>query len=228
MFPISDSVKSRSFPLLNLFMIGLNIYVFMQQLAAPDLDAFILQFAFIPGRVSIMDPTTLLPFITSMFLHGSFFHLASNMLFLWVFGDNIEGYYGKVRYLIIFLVSGMVGSLLQFALNPGSTIPMLGASGAISGILGAYYISHPHSKVKTLLPIFLFLTVVEIPAVIYLFYWFAIQVFSGLWGLGGIQNETGGVAFFAHIGGFVTGIILAKVFGNRDKNGVIDAEIVSD
>lgn len=207
-------------------MIGVNVYVFIQQIAASNPEAFITTYAFVPSLVNLSDFSTFAPFLTSLFLHGSFFHLFANMMFLWVFGDNIESFYGKAKYLIIYFLSGFAGSFVQYMLNPTSSIPMLGASGAVSGILGAYFVSHPHSKIRTLFPILFYFTIIEIPAVVYLFYWFALQVFSGIAGFSSIQADVGGVAFFAHIGGFVTGVIFAKIFGSKDKRGIIEAEIV--
>lgn len=224
MIPISDSVKSKHFPILNLFILGLNVFIFFQMLISPNLNAFISQYALIPSKIDFSNLNTLYPFITHMFLHGGFFHLISNMLFLWVFGDNIESHFGKIGYLIIYFVSGLSGALIQFLLSPGSTIPMLGASGAVSGILGAYYVSHPHSKVKSLFPIFFFITIVEIPAGIYIIYWFVLQLFSGVASLGQISQQTGGVAFWAHIGGFIAGVVLAKTLHGKSEDGVIEGE----
>ncbi len=224
MIPISDSIKSRKFPLLNLVMIGVNLYVFWLMVTAPSLDAFIAQWALIPQNVNFYDPTTLLPFVTHMFLHAGFFHLFSNLIFLWVFGDNIESHFGKPWYLIIYFVSGIVGALAQFALTPDSAIPMVGASGAISGILGAYFVSHPHSKIKTLLPIFFVVTIVNIPAIIYIFYWFFLQLVSGVTSLSTITQETGGVAFWAHIGGFLAGVFLAKTMRMEHNDKFIEGE----
>jgi membrane associated rhomboid family serine protease len=226
MIPISDSVKSKKFPILNLLIIGINIYVFIQMLLSGNIDAFIGNFALIPANIDFSNISTLYPFITHMFLHGGFFHIISNMLFLWVFGDNIEGHYGRLWYLIIYFISGIAGALLQFIFSPHSMIPMLGASGAISGILGAYYISHPHSKIKSLFPIFFFITFIEIPSGLYIIYWFVLQLFSGITSLGSITDQTGGVAVWAHIGGFIAGVLLAKILPEQNNDGIIEGEIV--
>src|SRR5581483_3953817 len=204
MIPISDSVKSRGFPIFTVLLIALNVVVFLLELSSPNPDAFIQQYSLIPKLVNFSDTSTLLPFVTAMFLHGGFLHIASNMLFLWVFGDNIEGYFGAIFFLFLYLVSGIVGNLVQYILMPGSLIPMLGASGAIAGVLGSYFLLFPHSKIKTLLPIFFFITFVDIPATFMIGYWFFLQIISGVTSLSAAA-DSGGIAFFAHIGGFATG-----------------------
>ena len=214
MFPLSDTDKAERFPIVTIGIILLNIYVFYLQITSPNPDAFIQTYALIPSTVNFADPTTLLRFVTAMFMHGGFLHIISNMWFLWIFGDNVESYLGRVQYLLFYLFAGLVGNFLQFFLMPTSAIPMLGASGAIAGVLGAYFILFPGHKVKTLLPV-LFIFVVDLPAILVLGYWFVLQVLSGFESLPGAAN-TGGVAFFAHIGGFVTGMILAKLFKPSD------------
>ena|SRR3989344_2981228 len=225
MFPISDSIKSKHFPFLTLFFIAVNVYVFFKELVAPNTEGFIYAFSLIPSRVDLRDYTTLFPFVSAMFLHGGFLHIISNMWFLMIFGDNVESFFGKFRYVFVYLVSGIAGNVLQYLLYPNSAIPMLGASGAVSGVLGAYYVLYPHSRIKTLLPIFFFITIVEIPAVIYLFYWFFIQLLSGVASLP-IATQTGGVAFWAHVGGFVAGIFFARMFQKERGKGYIEGEIV--
>ncbi len=215
MIPISDSVKTGKLPLFNLFIIGLNIYIFIRMILSPNVDTFILHYSLIPQVINFSNVDTLVSFVTSMFLHAGFLHIASNMLFLWVFGDNIEAHFGKLWYLMIYFLSGIAGSLVQYSLDPHSAIPVLGASGAISGILGAYFVSHPHAKIKTLLFIFFFVTVVQVPAFIYILYWFGLQLLSGIIQLGTVAKDAGGVAFWAHVGGFITGVLLAKV-GNKE------------
>lgn len=225
MFPLSDSAKASRFPIITLILILINIYVFYLEMTASSLENFIYQYALIPSLVDPGNPTTLIPFVTSMFLHGSFFHIISNMWFLWIFGDNVEGHFGKFWYPIVFLLSGIAGGILQFIFMPDSSIPMLGASGAVSGVLGAYFVLFPHSRIKTFLFLFFIITIVEIRAVFYLFYWFFLQVFSGLTDLGSL-NVGGGVAFWAHVGGFVMGVILAKVFASKENKGYVEGEIV--
>lgn len=211
MFPLSDSIKSPRFQYLTLLIVLANIYVFFLENSAQNIDLFINKYALIPAYVDFSNPATLLPFFTLMFLHGGLLHLASNMWFLWIFGDNVETHIGGFFYLLLYFGSGLVGGLLQYFLTPGSQVPMLGASGAVAGVLGAYFVLFGHSKIKTLVPFFGFITVMNIPASIMLGYWFLLQVVSGATSLPGSGDE-GGVAFFAHIGGFAAGFILAKLF----------------
>ncbi|OGH11769.1 MAG: hypothetical protein A2857_04730 [Candidatus Levybacteria bacterium RIFCSPHIGHO2_01_FULL_36_15] len=224
MFPISDSAKSKRLPFVSIFIIALNIYIFYKELTVPSMAAFIESYALIPSYVNLTDISSLAPFVTAIFLHGGFLHIISNMWFLWIFGDNVEGYLGHFNYFLFYLFAGVMGNILQYVFFPSAQIPMLGASGAISGILGAYYVLFPHSKVKTLLFIFIFITIIEIPAVIYLFYWFFIQLFSGITTLASIAQ--GGVAFWAHVGGFLTGVITATTFRNKQSKGYIEGEII--
>jgi len=220
MFPISDSIKSARFPLITLVIIAINIYVFYLELTSGNQNAFISQYALTPARVNFLDPNSLSYFITSLFLHGGFIHILSNMWFLWVFGDNVEAHFGKIKYTLLFLASGIGGNFLQYLINPTSTIPMLGASGAISGILASYLVLFPSARIKTFLVLFFFITITEIPAMIYIFYWFFIQFLSGIASLP--LDYQGGVAFWAHVGGFVTGYILA----NKFKRSASDKEFI--
>lgn len=226
MFPISDSIKSKSFPIVTIVLIAINIYVFFQELAASSMEAFITRYSLIPSHINVMDYSTLITFISSMFLHGGFLHIISNMWFLWIFGDDVEDFFGKIPYLFLYLLSGLAGNILQYSMSMSSSIPMLGASGAISGVLGAYYVLFPHSKIKTFVFIFFFITIMDIPAAFYLFYWFIIQLFSGA-ASSTVSYQAGGVAFFAHIGGFIAGVLMAKLLQARQPKNYIDAEIVS-
>lgn len=192
-------------------------------LTTPFIESFINTYALIPSLVDFSNVDTLFPFVSSMFLHGGFLHIASNMLFLWVFGDNIEAHFGKLWYLMIYFLSGIAGGLAQYIISPDSQIPMLGASGAVSGILGAYYVSHPHAKIRSLVFIFFFITILRIPASIYILYWFGLQLLSGVLSLGQTA-DVGGVAFWAHVGGFATGVILAKIGNKEYHEGVIEGE----
>lgn len=214
MLPLSDSVKSRKFPLFNILFIGINLVAFFLQLTSPE--SFTTTFALIPARVDFSDVTTLYPFITSMFLHGGFLHIASNMLFLWVFGDNVEGDLPFFAYPLLYLGSGLAGGLLQYFLDPSSTIPMLGASGAVAGALGGYFTLFPHHKIKTLIFIPPFITTANISAFFMLGYWIILQVFSGFGTLSMMGAEQGGVAYFAHIGGFAFGYLFTKFMPKRD------------
>lgn len=215
MFPISDSLPTKRFPILNIGIIILTIYIFSQQITAPVPDSVILKYALIPSIVDFLQPFTLIPFVTAIFLHGGFLHIISNMWFLWIFGDNIEDHFGFFLFPVIYFTSGIVGNFIQYLLMPKSDIPMLGASGAIAGILGAYYILFPKSKIKTLLLVFFLPLIVEIAAPLMLGYWFILQLISGAASLPFTGSETGGIAFFAHIGGFFTGMIFARVFSAK-------------
>jgi len=227
MFPISDSIKTNKLQVVTIFIIALNIYVFARQLLSSDIEQFILNFALVPSQVDITNPSTLIPFLTSMFLHGGFFHIFTNMWFLWIFGDNVEAYFGYVFFVLVYIVSGLVGNFLQFIISSDSPIPMLGASGAISGVLGAYYILFPHSKIKSLLILIFFVTIIDIPALIWLFYWFFLQLFQGIAGFGVSTQTTGGIAFWAHVGGFVTGVAAAEISKRlRNDKGYIEGETV--
>lgn len=209
-FPIRDNQPSRSFPLVTVALIAINVAVFLFEtmLDARSQDFFIRSYALIPESFRA---TTL---VTSTFLHGGFFHILGNMWFLWIYGDNVEDRLGKGRYLLFYLASGVAAGLLQVAVSPHSAIPTVGASGAIAGVMGAYMLLYPHAEIKTII-FLLFLIRVDIPALWLLIYWFALQVYSGIYELGRQSNQ-GGVAWFAHIGGFLAGMALIKVMKTRD------------
>lgn len=211
MIPISDSVKSRKFPLINIFLIALNIIAFFLEITTVDPDAFITKYALIPAMINFGDFSTLTPFVTSMFLHGGIIHIASNMLFLWVFGDNVEGELNPFTYLLLYLGSGIIGSLAQYMMAPASPVPMLGASGAVAGVLGAYMLLFPNHRVRTLILLPFFFTITEISAVFMIGYWIVLQLISGIGVLGIDMGQTGGVAYFAHIAGFLAGIVFITI-----------------
>jgi membrane associated rhomboid family serine protease len=211
MIPLKDTNTEGTRPFWVLIIIAINIYFFYLEMTSPNLEAFVSQYALIPANVNLAIPSTLFPFISSQFLHGGFLHIISNMLFLWIFGDNVENALGFLVFPIFYLVCGVAGGLAQYLLSPDSVIPMLGASGAIAGVLGAYFAYFPNHKVKTLVPIFGFFTLIDLPASLMLIYWIATQVFSGITSFGLSPADSGGVAFFAHIGGFITGFLLAKI-----------------
>jgi len=224
MIPIRDAIRSKNFPAVNFIIIGLNIIVFLWQLAqGPHLKEAFFLYGIVPLRYS--DPELSaqftnfqqsLPFLTSMFLHGGFLHILGNMWFLYLFGDNIEDRLGHIRYLIFYLLCGVAAGLVHLFTNWDSKIPTIGASGAISGIMGAYLLLHPRSKILTLIPIFFFFQFVEIPAFVFLGYWLLIQLFSASL----TPRNIGGVAFWAHIGGFVTGLIFVKIFDLIPRTGI--------
>ncbi|HOQ47136.1 MAG TPA: rhomboid family intramembrane serine protease [Bryobacteraceae bacterium] len=211
MIPLRDTQRSSSAPVITTLLIAVNVAVFFYEIS---LDAFsrnhlIAAFGVIPDR---LDPTTLL---TSMFLHGGWFHLIGNMWFLWIFGDNVEDTLGHGRYLLFYLLCGVAAALTHVLLNPYSRIPTIGASGAIAGVMGAYLVKFPHARILTLIPIFIFITMYELPASLVLVYWFILQLFSGVGSVAYSQLSGGGVAWFAHIGGFITGMLLIKIFRTR-------------
>lgn len=218
MIPLSDSHPAGKFPLWVILIITINIYVFFQEITSPNPDAFITQYALIPSFVDFSYLPTLFPFVTSQFLHGGFLHIISNMLFLWVFGDNVEAKTGFFIFPFFYLIAGIVGGLAQYFLIPDSTIPMLGASGAIAGVLGAYFAWFPHHSVKTLVPLFGFFTIINIPASFMLFYWFITQILSSSFSAISTYQNTGGVAYLAHIGGFIAGFLMAKII--KEKNSL--------
>lgn len=209
MIPLRDSAPSNRLPLVTYLVILVNVWVFFLEITAPDLEAFIQKFALIPNRVSFSDVSSLAPLVTSQFLHGGFFHLLSNLWFLKIFGDSVESIWGWVRFALFYLASGVVAGLAQYITDPISLIPTLGASGAVAGVLGAYFVFFPRHRIETLVPVWGFWQVVDLPASIMLLYWFITQLFSGIASLG-IPSAVGGVAFFAHAGGFVFGWLVAR------------------
>jgi len=212
MFPISDNAPRTRFPIMMWILIAANVYVFIRELLAPNIDIFINHFALIPSHIQFSDYLTLLPFITAIFLHGGFLHIISNMWFLYIFGDNVEDALGSILFLLLFLVAGITGNVLQYAISPMTSIPIIGASGAIAGILGCYYVLFPHAKVKTLLFLFFFVTILDLAAPIMLGYWFILQLISGAGSLNISDANQGGIAFFAHIAGFIIGIFAGRIF----------------
>lgn len=226
MFPISDIEKAGKFPFITYSIIAINIFVFIQVLLSQNPDQFVLPYLLIPENISFFNYETLKPFITSMFFHAGFMHIISNMWFLRIFGDNVEARLGIFGFTLLYLLSGLVGGFAQYILNPESNIPMLGASGAVSGVMGAYMVYFPHHRIRSLVFIFFFLTFINIPAGFYIFYWFIIQFFQGIASIPSLQEQMGGVAFFAHIGGFVTGFLIAKNFKQNVSTGYIEGEII--
>lgn len=212
MIPLRDSHPSNIFPFWVIGIIAVNIYVFFLEITTPNPDSFISQYALIPNLLDFSNSQTLWPLITSQFLHGGFIHIISNMLFLWIFGDNVEGAVGFFLFPIFYLASGVAGSLAQYIFMPDSSIPMIGASGAIAGVLGAYFALFPYHNIKTLVPFFGFLTVVDIPASVMLIYWFITQLFSGAASITLATSDIGGIAFFAHAGGFAFGWLVGWSF----------------
>lgn len=214
MFPLSDDARAKRFPIMMWLLIAANVFVFIQELMAPDIDMFVAHYALIPSHVHFSQYMTLIPFVTAIFLHGGFLHILSNMWFLFIFGDNVEGELNPFGFLLLFLVAGVAGNLLQYFIMPTSSIPLIGASGAIAGVLGCYYILFPYSKVRTLLFLFFFVTIIDISAPIMLGYWFILQLISGAGSLSPSSMDQGGIAFFAHIAGFILGILVGRLIKN--------------
>jgi len=217
MFPLKDTIRARSFPAVNWLLIAANVLVFILielPLGSRQLDRLVMTFGLVPARLVAVQPQAILAIFTSMFMHGGWFHLISNMWALYIFGDNVEDRMGSVRYLVFYLLSGIVAALTQTWLGPSSRVPLIGASGAIAGVLGAYLILFPTSRVITLILLLFFPWFVEIPAVIYLGFWLVSQFFNGLFALE-MPAAMGGVAYWAHIGGFIWGVLLVKLFARR-------------
>lgn len=212
MFPIRDTYNLQKFPLINLCLIATNLYVFAKEIFSPDIEVFVLQYALIPTNVDLLNYYTLAPFLTSIFLHGGFLHILSNMWFLWIFGDNVEAAMGHIKYLIFYLFCGIAASFAQFLFISDSTLPMIGASGAIAGVLGAYYKYFHNNKIDTLILFFGLPLIIGIPASFMLLYWFITQAFNGVAQVVIATASIGGVAYLAHAGGFLTGLIFARLF----------------
>ncbi len=216
MFPLRDSIPSTRPPVINVVVIVSCTALFLFELSlGRHLEPFLNLYGFMPARLfhpSLFDVSVgynVATMLISMFLHGGWFHLIGNMWFLWVFGDNVEDAMGHLGYLAFYVVCGMAAAVAQAVTAPVSTVPMVGASGAIAGVLGAYFVWFPWSRVKTLLFFGIFVSVTELPAPIFLVLWFVVQFFSGTLSLDAAGAAAGGVAWFAHMGGFVAGAALA-------------------
>ena len=215
MFPLYDTVRSRRFPWINLALIVANAVAFFYELQMDPgtLKDFIFTWGLIPARF-VSDPSnTWTTIFSSMFLHGGWFHIINNMWVLFIFGDNVEAGMGSLRYLIFYLLGGLAAGLLQTYILPSSLVPMIGASGAIAGVLGAYLILYPRSRIASLVPILFIFTIVEIPAMLFLIFWFVSQLYSGWFAIQG--GGESGIAWWAHIGGFVFGLIRVFLFRRR-------------
>ena len=229
MIPIKDNIHRRTFPAVTLLIIFANIAIFIYQLSTYVADNYDIVYnygaiplfftdglvLFLAGDPLFMAvlPNAVMTLFTSVFLHGGWLHLLGNMLYLWVFGPNVEGRLGSFKFLVLYLLMGAAGSLFHIALNPESPVPLIGASGAIAGVLGLYFMFYPGAKVLTLVPIFFFITFIHIPALIFLGFWFLLQLNNAF----GAESAAGmqSVAWWAHVGGFTVGLILGIV--NRRK-----------
>jgi len=213
MIPLRSTERIYSRTPVTTGLIALNVLIFLYQVSMNPyaLNEFVERWGIVPDQLRL---TSLL---TSMFLHGGWMHVLGNMLFLWVFGRNLEDLVGGWRFLLFYLICGLAAAITQVVVNPYSRVPMIGASGAIAGVMGAYLIKFPRSSIVTLVTMFVFITTMEIPSWLLLLYWFAIQFFSGLGSLAQTDYTGGGVAFFAHVGGFIAGMLLVRLFPARQR-----------
>ena len=216
MIPLRDVIPSRSTPFVTIAIVVANAAAFAYQLSLGDRgQAFIFDYGLVPAEFSV--PTL----VTSMFLHGGLMHVGGNMLYLWIFGDNVEDRMGPARFLVFYLLCGTAAALAQTWMVPSSQVPMVGASGAIAGVMGAYFLMYPRSRIVTLIPIFIFIQLVEVPAVVFLGIWFLIQFVSGVGtAMSPEAGITGGVAFWAHVAGFVAGLVAVPVFRRPERQRV--------
>ncbi len=215
MIPLRDTIPADRTAWVIRSLVALNVAVFALELAqGPALDAFVYRFGVVPAHWLLNGPEDmtqwpglLITLLTSQFLHGSPLHLISNMLYLWIFGDNVEDRLGRGRFLLLYFGSGIVAAVTQLVATPSSSVPMIGASGAIAGVLGAYLLLFPGARILTLVPLGFFWERIEVPAFIFLGLWFLLQWFQGLMAIGQLDANVGGVAFWAHVGGFIGGMI---------------------
>jgi membrane associated rhomboid family serine protease len=213
MIPLRDTVPANTRPVMTSVLIAINGLAFFYEVQlGPSLESFIFAYGFVPDRyleVSNVQPWNLpgrfVPMVSSMFLHGGWLHLIGNMWTLWIFGDNVEDRLGRSRFLLYYLVCGVVATYVHYLTGPNSPVPVVGASGAIAGVMGGYFVLFPRARIITLIPVFIFLHIVTIPAVVFLTLWFLLQLFNGM--VATAATFGGGVAWWAHIGGFVAGVL---------------------
>jgi len=227
MIPIRDTVPSRHVPVVTWSLIAVNVLVFLYQLALPEQaqQQLILLYGIVPARFTHpawassvgFPPESLWPFVTSQFLHGGFFHILANMWTLWIFGDNVEDRMGPLRFLAFYLLCGIAAGVLLWMSSPDSELPTIGASGAIAGVLGAYLRLYPRARILTLIPILIIPFFFELPAYFFLGFWFLSQLLNGTFSVGGHAAE--GVAWWAHVGGFLAGLAICPLFLRRERTG---------
>jgi len=214
MIPISDEIRTWRRPLITYGLIGVNVVVFLfEWLLGPQVEGLLMTLGAVPYYIThpAQYPFAPLTLFTSMFLHAGWAHLIGNMLYLWIFGDNVEEALGRIGYTLFYLGAGLVAGLAQVLIAPSSQVPAVGASGAIAGVLAVYLVLYPSAPVRVLVPGFYFMRVARVPALIVLGMWFVIQLFNGFFSLGAATLATGGVAWFAHIGGFVAGLAVGAM-----------------
>jgi membrane associated rhomboid family serine protease len=212
MIPVRDGIPTRETPVVNYLLIAANVVVFLWMFLMPEaaLETVVNKYAMVPAHFADgLEMGDILSIFTSMFMHAGLAHIGGNMLYLWIFGDNVEDRLGHGKYLVFYLVGGVVASFTHLLTNPGSQVPTVGASGAIAAVLGAYLVLFPASRIATFIPMGLFSRLTVVPAAIVLGLWFVLQLFEGVLSLG--ATEVGGVAFWAHIGGFVAGMLMVKL-----------------
>lgn len=217
MFPLYDTERSHKFPVINLALIVANALAFLYEIRLDEatLQAFIFTWGLVPSQF-LDDPSSgWINILSSMFLHGGWLHIINNMWVLFIFGDNVEARMGSFRYLTFYLLGGAAAALLQTYVLPGSTTPMIGASGAVAAVLGAYLILFPRSRVASLVPLLFVFTLIEIPAVLFLLFWFVLQLYSGLFAIQGGGGS--GIAWWAHIGGFLFGVMMVSFFAIKRR-----------
>lgn len=212
--PLYDENPTRTFPIMTILLIIANVFVFLLESSLPsaELESFIRAFAFIPSE--FVKNAQLSSIFTAMFMHGGFIHIAGNMLYLWIFGNNIEDALGHFKFLLFYLTCGLVATLAQFVVDPASTVPTLGASGAIAGVLGGYLLLYPSAQIVSLVPLLFFVTLYRLPAIIVIGLWFVIQFANGYFSLQA-SSAAAGIAWFAHIGGFISGILLIMMISKK-------------
>jgi membrane associated rhomboid family serine protease len=235
MIPIKDYNPTRSFPVVTIILMAINILAFFQDRLTGHYEPMMVEtargmvrmnhfigglsanYSLVPAQLSANPFTSWFQVFTSMFLHGNWLHIGSNMLYLWIFGNNIEDVLGKARFIIFYFCCGIAAAVAQYLSAPLSSIPMVGASGAVAGVMGAYLLLFPHARILTLLPIFVFFTFIEVPAYLIIGYWALLQFISAEWINSGASK--GGIAYFAHIGGFVAGILLLFLLSGKSRTG---------
>ncbi len=211
MIPLFDDNPTHRTPVFTFALIALNVLVFVGWQMTVGLDQSVMQAAFVPVELVKGEPGAKTHLLTSMFMHGGWMHLIGNMWFLWIFGDNVENETGHIRFLTFYVLTGVVATLAHTWWEPASQVPLVGASGAISGVLGGYLVKHPTVPIRTLIPLGVFTRIVDVPAFVFLFVWIGMQVVSQL-AMNARHTHGGGVAYLAHIAGFIAGVVLIFVF----------------
>ena len=213
MIPLKDTIPSRTFPIITIFLIIINVLIFFFEVSSgPNLERLLFTYGLIPKRYFLVSHLNrYMPFFTAMFLHGGWVHLLGNMWYLWIFGDNVEDAIGHKNFLLFYIICGIAAGFTHVYAHSSSTLPTIGASGAVSGVMGGYFVLFPYARIITLVPIFFFISIIQIPAIFFLFFWFMIQFFNGTFSIISPYTFTG-VAWWAHIGGFVWGIVLVLFF----------------